>query len=592
MGLVGLLLGLERPVPHVLHRQGRGDHQNFVQRLAVARLEDHAAHARVERQSREFHAHGREFIGIVHRAQFGQQLVAVGDRAARGRLDERELGHVAQVQRLHAQDHARQRGAQDFRVGEARPAVEVGFVVEPDADAVGHAAAAACPLVGRRLAHGFDQQLLDLAAEAVALHARGAGVDHITDARHRERCLGHVGGQHDAAARMAFEDAVLLGLREAREQRQHLGAAHHRLVRQVLAQVIGGLADLALARQEDEDVARRVAGPEFVHAVGDGLVQAVVAAFLERPVPLLHREGAAGYVDDGSRPLRRLEVLREPLGVDGGRGDHDFQVGPARQDLAQVAQQEVDVQAAFVRLVDDDGVVGRQQRVGLRLGQQDAVRHQLDGGIARQAVLEAHLVTHHVAQRRLQLFGDAFGDAAGRDPARLRVADQAPLLARPGIAPAAAERQRDLGQLGGLARAGLAADDDDLVGLHRGHDLFALARNRQAGREVDAQRRWRGRLSGHCGRCGLGDGGFRGRGTCHRDPHYPNDPLAWCNAGHPQPCVHAAAPVKIRRVVRAGLPRPAPTHASAPFRHGNEQPCRGTPQDRSFPMTLSFHRID
>jgi hypothetical protein len=58
------------------------------------------------------------------------------------------------VQRLHAQDHAGQRRAQDLGVGEARAAVEVLFVVQADADAVGHAAAAAGALVGRRLADG------------------------------------------------------------------------------------------------------------------------------------------------------------------------------------------------------------------------------------------------------------------------------------------------------------------------------------------------------------------------------------------------------------------------------------------------------
>jgi hypothetical protein len=71
-------------------------------------------------------------------------------------------------------------------------------------------------------------------------------------------------------------------------------------------------------------------------------------------------------------------VLGKTVGVDGGRGDDDLEVGPARQDLAQVAQQKVDVQAAFVRLVDDDGVVGLQQRVGLGFGQQNAVGHELD----------------------------------------------------------------------------------------------------------------------------------------------------------------------------------------------------------------------
>ena len=109
-------------------------------------------------------------------------------------------------------------------------------------------------------------------------------------------------------------------------------------------------------------------------------------------------------------------------------------------------------------------VVVLEQRIGLRLGQQDAVGHQLDRRVAAQAVLEAHLEADHFAQRRLQFFGDALGHRAGGDAPRLRVADQ-PALARRRVELAAAQRQRDLGQLRGLARAGLAADDDDLVRL-------------------------------------------------------------------------------------------------------------------------------
>jgi hypothetical protein len=53
-------------------------------------------------------------------------------------------------------------------------------------------------------------------------------------------------------------------------------------------------------------------------------------------------------------------MLRKALGVDGRRGDDDLQVGPARQQLLEIAEQKVDVQAALVRLVDDDRVVGVQ----------------------------------------------------------------------------------------------------------------------------------------------------------------------------------------------------------------------------------------
>ena len=202
-----------------------------------------------------------------------------------------------------------------------------------------------------------------------------------------------------------------------------------------------------------------------------------VAALLERPPALLDREQAPRHLDH----RRAVEVLRESVGVDRRRGDDDLQVGPARQDLAQVAEQEVDVQAAFVRLVDDQRVVGAQQRVALRLGEQDAVGHQLDRGAALQPVLEAHLEADDLAERRVQLLGDALGDARRGDAPRLRVADQ-PAAAG---TDAATQLERDLRQLGGLARAGLAADDDDRVLAHRPRDLVPPRRDRQRRRVGD-----------------------------------------------------------------------------------------------------------
>ena len=50
-------------------------------------------------------------------------------------------------------------------------------------------------------------------------------------------------------------------------------------------------------------------------------------------------------------------------------------------------------------LVDDDGVVSLEQRVGLGLGQQNAVGHELDRSIPAEPVLKPHLVAHHLAQR-------------------------------------------------------------------------------------------------------------------------------------------------------------------------------------------------
>src|SRR5690606_40906179 len=94
----------------------------------------------------------------------------------------------------------------------------------------------------------------------------------------------------------------------------------------------------------------------------------------------------ARYLDHRGPPGRTGEMLGEARGIDRGRGDHDLEVvtpGPLHE-LAQVAEQEVDVEAALVRLVDDQGVVLREQRIRLRLGEADPGRHQLAHRPVRQ----------------------------------------------------------------------------------------------------------------------------------------------------------------------------------------------------------------
>ncbi|MNI42675.1 hypothetical protein D3C73_969760 [compost metagenome] len=244
-----------------------------------------------------------------------------------------------------------------------------------------------------------------------------------------------------------------------------------------LAQGFGALANLALAGQEHQHVAGAMAGA-LIHGVDDGVDQ--VALFVARhafavaarlgggrggvlgqffahgAVAHFHRIQAARHLDDRRGLVFRCrEVFGETVRVDGGRRDDQFQVRATRQQLLQVAQQEIDVQAALVRLVDDDGVVAAQERVALRLGQQDAVGHQLDRRIGAGAVVKAHLVAHHFAHRRVQLFGDALGHRGGGQAARLGMADH--LLA------ATAQFQADLGQLRGFARARFPADDHHLM---------------------------------------------------------------------------------------------------------------------------------
>ncbi len=248
----------------------------------------------------------------------------------------------------------------------------------------------------------------------------------------------------------------------------------------MLAQGLRGLADLALAAQEHQDVAAALPR-QLVHRVDDGLLQGLVplagAGLRRGAVTELHRVGAAGDLDD----RRPAEVLGEALGVDGGRGDDQLEVRALRQQLLQVAEQEIDIEAALVGLVDDQGVILVQIAIVLDLRQQHAVGHQLDRGARLHAIMEAHLVADGGAQFGAEFLRHPAGQAARGDAPGLRVAD-APEDAA--TQPQACV-QTDLRQLGGLAGAGLAAEHDHLmVADQRSHLVAALA-NRQLRRIVD-----------------------------------------------------------------------------------------------------------
>ena len=99
-------------------------------------------------------------------------------------------------------------------------------------------------------------QPLDLGAVRVPGDAGRAGVDDVLDAGHRQGGLGDVGGQDDPAFAAGVEDLVLLLQAEPGEQRQHFGAGEPPVGLDPCVEGLGGVADLALAGEENEDVAR------------------------------------------------------------------------------------------------------------------------------------------------------------------------------------------------------------------------------------------------------------------------------------------------------------------------------------------------
>ncbi|CCK02598.1 putative periplasmic protein kinase ArgK and related GTPases of G3E family [Cronobacter sakazakii 701] len=186
-------------------------------------------------------------------------------------------------------------------------------------------------------------------------------------------------------------------------------------------QPVSGVADFTLAAHKDQDIARPFAA-QLLHGVENRLqliALGVVCFFDDWAIAHLNRIRTARNFDN----RRVIKVARETLRIDGRRRNNNFQIRALWQQFAQVTQQKIDVQAALVRLIDDDGVVLHQQAILLDFRQQDTVGHQLNHGIVADVIAKAHFITDAAARLGLQLFGDAVCHGTRRETTRLGVAD-------------------------------------------------------------------------------------------------------------------------------------------------------------------------
>ena len=149
--LVGGLLVLGGPLARVLDGQPGGDDQHLVEHAAPVGLDDHPGHPRVQRQRGQRPAGLGELPVLVEGVQLLEQREPVGDGAAVRRVDEREVGDVAEVQGRHLQQHRGEVGAQDLGVGElgrgprSRPRCRAGSRCRPTCGRTARTAAAPTP---------------------------------------------------------------------------------------------------------------------------------------------------------------------------------------------------------------------------------------------------------------------------------------------------------------------------------------------------------------------------------------------------------------------------------------------------------------
>ena len=102
----------------------------------------------------------------------------------------------------------------------------------------------------------------------------------------------------------------------------------------------------------------------------------------------------------------------------------NFRSGSRGSQLADVAEQEVDVEAALVGLVDDQRVVAAQRlRIAFDLGKEDAIGHHLDPRLLADTIHESNRVADGCSELAAHLLGDLDRRSCVPLCARLCVAD-------------------------------------------------------------------------------------------------------------------------------------------------------------------------
>ena len=127
-------------------------------------------------------------------------------------------------------------------------------------------------------------------------------------------------------------------------------------------------------------------------------------AGLDRGVDVV--SGRFGHVVDLNRmepPRHReqrrvIEVLHETRRVERGTHDDALERGALLEDLLEEAEEDVRLQRALVRLVEDDDRVARKLGVGHRLSEEHTVGHILEPrALPVRVVVETNGVAHLLA---------------------------------------------------------------------------------------------------------------------------------------------------------------------------------------------------
>ena len=243
-------------------------------------------------------------------------------------------------------------------------------------------------------------------------------IDDCANRGHCQRCFRHVCRADDPAGRACAKYALLRSHRKAGIEGQHLAVRKHAF------KAANAGADLTLPGKKDERVTIVSGQPiclpdRFNHCSADG-----VRAFQinrRRRVRDLDREGPSRYFDHG----HAAEVFGEPLSVDRRRCNDQSQFRPPDQEAVDHPKQKVDVDAAFMRFIENHRVVPFEPWISPQMREQHAIGHDCDERSSAPRPIKPHLVADDSPGFRIEFGGDAGGNRSGSNASRLGMGDRA-----------------------------------------------------------------------------------------------------------------------------------------------------------------------
>ena len=395
---------------HVFFFQNCGDVKGQRFSAAVLGHEHHSRDARMARQ----HGHASTqscglsvAIQCAKQPQLGQCPLQVG---CWRRCEPGHRGDVRLAESSYGQRHGSQVGIFDFGVPLQLHAVVGGRGPQAVAHPWGHAPGASGALQGHVVADAHRLQMAQTVGGVEHELAAVAAVHHDAHALDGQRGLGNGRGQHHLAlspTRRCYGHLLLSG-REVAIERIHLCGG------KALSQQFCAAHDVGLAWQKGKDVALTAAVDSAHHGRHRLSHMPCVAVFLGlhhfhgKHAPLARYDLCPQCRADGSR-------------VDGGRHDHKVEFWPQDiLDLPGKAQGHVRLQAAFVKLVEDDACHTLQGGVVHHSAGEDALCDYLDARLGRQPSFESDLIAHGLAYILAQHLCHAHGHLASRQTARLQ----------------------------------------------------------------------------------------------------------------------------------------------------------------------------